>query len=75
MTMLFLIISFAGMVVDGFIPLMDMGMGVAMLMDMGMHQITMPVFVGVNMSVFMGVLQADGILDHENGCNDHNGET
>ena len=74
MTMLFLIISFVGMVVDGFIPLMDVGVGMDMFVRMGMYQIAMPVFVGVNMRMLMGVLQADGIFYHQNGCNDHNAE-
>ena len=58
--MRFLIISFEGMVVDGFIPLMDVGMGMDMFVRMGMYLIAMPMFVGVNMGVFVGVLQADG---------------
>lgn len=58
--MLFGSIRFIGMVVDGFIPLMDVGMGMDMFVRMGMYLIAMPMFVGVNMGVFVGVLQADG---------------
>ena len=52
-------ISVVGVVMDGFIPLMDVGMGVAMLMDMGVCHIAVPVFMIVNVGMFMGVLQAD----------------
>ena len=66
------VISVVGMVMDGFIPLMDVGVGVAMLMDMGVYRIAVLVFVIVNMGMFMGVLQADGIFHHQNRCDDHN---
>ena len=60
---------------EGFILTVDVGVGVEMHMAMGMYQITMPVFVGVHMRMLMGVLKADGIFHHQNGCNDHNGES
>ena len=41
---------------------MDMRMGVRMLM--GMDSISMAVFVGMGMVMLMGVLQFDGVLDH-----------
>ena len=69
------VISVVGVVVDGFIPLMDVGMGVAMPMDMGVYQIAVPVLVIVNMGMLVGVLQADGVFHHQNGCNNHDGES
>ena len=68
-------ISVVGVVMDGFIPLMDVGMGVAMLMDMGVCHIAVPVFMIVNVGMFMGVLQADGVFHHQNSCNNHDGES
>ena len=62
------------MVMDGFIPLMDVRVSVTMFMDMAMHQIAVPMLVGMHMGMLMGVLQADGIFYHQNSCNDHNGE-
>ena len=59
---------------EGFILTVNVGVGVAMLMGMSVYQTAMPVFVGVNMVMFMGVLQADSVLDHKNGCKDHNDE-
>lgn len=69
------VISVVGMVMDGFIPLMDVRVSVAMRMDMGVYQIAVPVFVGVNMSVFMSVLQADSVCHHQNSCNNHDDQT
>ena len=40
----------------------------------GVYQIAVPVFVIVNMGMFMGVLQADGVFHHQNSCNNHDGE-
>ena len=54
--MVLTIISIIRMVVNGFILLMDVGMSVAMLMDMGMHQIAMSMFVDVYMVMLMGML-------------------
>ena len=68
------VISVVGVVMDGFIPLMDVRVSVAMLMDMGVYQIAMPVLVGVYMGMFMGMLQTDGVFHHQNRCQDHNGE-
>ena len=68
------VIPFVGMVMDRFIPLMDVGMGVAMRMDMGVYQIAVPVFVIVNVGMFMGVLQSDGVFYHQNRGNNHDGE-
>ena len=60
---------------DGLILAMDVGMGMAMLMDMGVYQIAVPVFVGVSMVMFMGMLKTDGIFHHQNSCNNHDGES
>ena len=60
-----------GMIVNGFITLMDVRVSVAMLMDMGVYQIAVPVFVGVSMVMFMGMLKIDGIFHHQNRCPDH----
>ena len=49
---------------------MDMGMDVRVFV--GMDSITMPVLVGVGVHVFMGVLQRNGVLDHEITADDHN---
>ena len=75
MKMRFTAILFVGMVVDGFIPLVDVRMSVAMRMDMGVYQIAVPVLVIVNMGMLMSVLQADGVFHHQNGCKDHNDQT
>lgn len=72
--MLFGIICLVGMVVDGFIPLVDVRVSVVMLMDMSVYQIAVPVLVGVNMGMLVGVLQANGVFHHQNSCNDHNAE-
>ena len=69
------VIPVVGMVVDGFMLTVNVCMGVAMRMHMGVYQISMPVLVVVNMVMFMGVLQTDGILDHKNSCKDHNDQT
>ena len=74
MRMCFVVICIKRMIVDGFILLMDVGMGVTMRMGMGVYQIAVPVFVDVSMRMFMGVLQTDGVLDHKAGCNDHDDE-
>ena len=68
------IIRSVGMVMGGFILTVDVGMGVAMFMDMGVYQIPVPVLVGMHMGMFMGMLQGDGILDHQNRCEDHDDE-
>ena len=47
------VIPVVGMVMDGFIPLMNVRVSVAMLMDMGVYQIAMPVLVTVNMGMLM----------------------
>ena len=75
MKMRFTGIPFIGVIVDEFIPLMDVGMGVAMPMEMGMYQISMPMLVIVHMGMFMGVLQSDGIFHHQNCCNNHDDQT
>ena len=49
-----------------------MGMNVAVLMDV--LQIAVFVKVVVGMGVLMGVLEADGIPDHQHRCPDHNGK-
>ena len=69
------VISVVGMVMDGFIPLMDVRVSVAMRMDMGVYQIAVPVFGGVSMVMFMGMLKIDGIFHHQNSCNNHDGES
>ena len=69
------VIPIVGMIVDGFIPLMDVRVRVAMPMDMGVYQIAVPVFVIVNVGMFMGMLQADGVFYHQNSCNNHDGES
>ena len=69
------ILLFVGMVVNRFILFVDMGVGVQMFVRMRMDQIAVPVFVGVYMRMLMGVLQADGVLDHQNRGNNHNGQT
>lgn len=51
------VIPVVGVVMDGFILLMDVGVRVAMLMVMG-----------VCMGMFMGMLQADGVFHHQNSC-------
>lgn len=68
------VISFVEVAMEGFIFTVNVGVGVAMLMDMGVYQIAVPVFVIVNMGMFMGVLQADGVFHHQNSCNNHDGE-
>ena len=63
------------MVMESFILTVDVGVGVAMLMGMGVYQTAMPVFMGVDMGMFMGVLQTDGVLDHKDRCKDHDDQT
>lgn len=46
---------------------MNMGMNVGMQMFMTIHHF--PILM------LMGVLQADSITDHQNGCSNHDGET
>ena len=67
-------ISGVGVLMDGLILTVDVRMRVAMPMDMGVNQIAVPVLMGVNMGMFMGMLQADGVFHHQNRCKDHNGE-
>ena len=50
------VIPFVGVVMEGFILTVNVGVGVAMLMGMGVYQIAMPVFVIVNVGMFMGIL-------------------
>ncbi len=64
--------GFVGMTVGSFVLFMDMRMGVNMLMLMRVHQLPMPVLVGMDVDVLMGMLQTDGILHHQHGCRDHN---
>ena len=66
---------FIGMVVGGLILAMDVGMAVAVLVGMGVYQISMPVLMGVGMGVLVGVLQTNGILDQQNSGGDHDGES
>ena len=40
-------IPFVGVIVEGFFFAVGMGMGVAMCVDIAMHQFTVPVLVGV----------------------------
>ena len=68
-------ISVVGVLMDGLILTVDVRVSVAMLMDMGVHQIAVPVLMGVNMGMFMGMLQADGVFHHQNSCNNHDGES
>ena len=68
------VIPIVGMIVDGFIPLMDVRVRVAMPMDMGVYQIAVPVLVIVNVGMFMGMLQADGVFYHQDRGNNHDGE-
>lgn len=69
------VIPIVGMIVNGFITLMDVRVSVAMLMDMGVYQIAVPVFVGVSMVMFMGMLKTDGIFHHQSSCNNHDGKS
>ena len=64
--------AFVSMPMGGFILPMDMGMGVDMRMGMGMHQIAMAMLVAVEVGMFMGVLQSNGILYHQRSGKDHN---
>jgi len=63
-----------GVVMEDFILTVDVRMGVAMRMDMGVYQISMTVLVGMHMGMFMGMLQANGVFHHQNSCNNHDGE-
>ena len=63
-----------GVLVRKLVCSMGMGMTVDMRMLMGMHQISMSVGMGVDMAMLVGMLQGDGVLDHQNGCGNHNGK-
>ena len=69
------VIPVVGMVMEGFILTVNVGVEVAMFMDMGVNQISMTVLVGMHMGMFMGMLQADGVFHHQNSCNNHDGES
>lgn len=73
--MFFAAICCIGMIVRGFILSVDMGMGVNVLVFMAMHQISMPVFVSVDVAVLVGMLKSDGIYDHQYGGGNHNDQT
>ncbi len=53
--------------------------GVCMTVDMamlvGVGQVAMAMGVGVDMMVLMGVLQGNGVLDHQHSCCDHNDQS
>ena len=69
------VIFVVGVVMDGFITLMDVRVRVAMRMVMGVYPIAVPVLVGVNMGMLMGVLQTNGVFHHQDSCNNHDGES
>lgn len=50
----------------------DMCMGVCMLM--GMDSISMAVFMGMDMGMFMGVLQFNGVFNHKVGADNHHNQ-
>ena len=61
--------------VAAFIGAVDVRVAVDMGMLMGMDLIPVAVFVGVGVAVLVGMLQADGILHHQNRGGDHYGKT
>ena len=74
--MLLVFIRLVGMVVQRFVCSagMRMGMCMNMLMSMGVNQTAVAVRMGMDMRMLVGMLQADGIADHENRRGDHDAE-
>ena len=66
---------FMVVIVNGFIAFVDVGVGVDVLMLVGVNQIAVAMFMAVDMSMLVGVLQGNGILDHQNRGGDHDGKT
>jgi hypothetical protein len=58
------IYPFVVVTMDGFILSVDMCMRMDMFMFVGMRQISVSVFVVMDMGMLMGVLQGDGVFDH-----------
>ena len=74
MQMLMVFHNFVGVGVGRLILAVDMGVAVYMSMLVGMHQIPMGVLVRVGVAMGMGMLQRNGILDHQHRRPDHNGK-
>ena len=69
------LILFVLMGVLVFILTMDMGVRVDMVMGVTVNQISMPMSVIMVVGMLVGVLQGDGVPNHEYGCDGHNGKT
>ena len=67
--------SVMGMPVSRFILAVDMRMIVDMGVFMGMYQITVGMLMGVVMTMFVGMLQRNGVLYHQRRCHDHNSKS
>ena len=58
-----------------FFTAVDMSVGVQMGMLMGMGLLSMTMGVGVGMRMLVGMLEGNGIFDHQNRRDDHNSKT
>lgn len=54
------------------VGVMDVGVGVRVGMGMAVDQITVPVLVAMDVAVWMGVLQGDGVFHHEHRSQQEN---
>jgi len=61
---------FMSMVMDGFIGFMD----VLMTVDMGVYQLAVAMRMVMAVGVLVGVLQANGVPNHQNCGGDHHGK-
>lgn len=72
--MLVIFHGFVGVGVGRLILAVDMGVRVDMGMLMGMHQNPMGVLVCMGVAMGVGMLQRNGILDHQHSRPNHNGK-
>ena len=58
-----------------FVLTVDVAVGMVVTMFVGVSHTVVGVFMGVQMAVFMIVLQGNGIFHHQNGGSNHDGQT
>ena len=63
---------FVSMSMSPFTFCMNMGMGMNMFVLMCMYQITMTMLMCMYVYMLVGVLQFNGVFDHQNSSDDHN---